>query len=73
MLTPPTVAPAPFHSRLAAPCLLVAVALDSFAEQSLAMTGQRGIDRVRNYPIGRMTFKLNYFEEVRVGVQGSCV
>ncbi|KXZ54149.1 hypothetical protein GPECTOR_5g248 [Gonium pectorale] len=35
-----------------------------FAEESALSTGQRGIDRVRGYPIGRMNVKLNYFEEV---------
>eukprot|EP00197_Chlamydomonas_leiostraca_P007871 CAMPEP_0202860940 /NCGR_PEP_ID=MMETSP1391-20130828/2496_1 /ASSEMBLY_ACC=CAM_ASM_000867 /TAXON_ID=1034604 /ORGANISM="Chlamydomonas leiostraca, Strain SAG 11-49" /LENGTH=750 /DNA_ID=CAMNT_0049540229 /DNA_START=40 /DNA_END=2292 /DNA_ORIENTATION=+ len=35
-----------------------------FAEESQVMTGQRGYDRVRQYPIGKMNIKLNYFEEV---------
>lgn len=35
-----------------------------FAEEAQLSTGQRGFDRVRQYPIGRMNVKLNYFEEV---------
>lgn len=38
--------------------------LDSFADESQLSTGQRGIDRVRGYQIGRLNVKLNYFEEV---------
>ncbi|KAG2453082.1 hypothetical protein HYH02_002414 [Chlamydomonas schloesseri] len=35
-----------------------------FADESQLSTGQRGIDRVRGYQIGRLNVKLNYFEEV---------
>ncbi|EFJ43283.1 hypothetical protein VOLCADRAFT_66117 [Volvox carteri f. nagariensis] len=36
----------------------------NFADESQLSTGQRGVDRVRGYPIGRLNVKLNYFEEV---------
>ncbi|GLC55928.1 hypothetical protein PLESTB_001045500 [Pleodorina starrii] len=35
-----------------------------FADESQMSTGQRGVDRVRGYPIGKLNVKLNYFEEV---------
>ncbi|GFR46632.1 hypothetical protein Agub_g8241 [Astrephomene gubernaculifera] len=35
-----------------------------YAEESQLMMGQRGVDRVRGYQIGRLNVKLNYFEEV---------
>ncbi|KAG2484889.1 hypothetical protein HYH03_016370 [Edaphochlamys debaryana] len=35
-----------------------------FADESQFSTGQRGIDRVRGYQIGKLNVKLNYFEEV---------
>lgn len=35
-----------------------------FADEAQLSTGQRGYDRARQYAIGRMNVKLNYFEEV---------
>jgi len=35
-----------------------------FAEESQISTGQRGHDRVRNYVVGKLNVRLNYFEEV---------
>ncbi|GLI62500.1 hypothetical protein VaNZ11_005155, partial [Volvox africanus] len=35
-----------------------------FADESQLSTGQRGVDRVRGYPIGKLNVKLSYFEEV---------
>ncbi len=45
-------------------CVCVCVMLCSFADESQITTGQRGFDRVRNTIIGKMNFKLQYFEEV---------
>ena len=36
-------------------------------------TGQRGFDRVRQYPIGKMKFSLNYFEEVGLMLGRTCM
>jgi hypothetical protein len=36
----------------------------SYADESQFMTGRRGLDRNRNTVIGKMDFKLQYFEEV---------
>ncbi len=51
---------------MAAPPLpaLPSLAPRSFADETQVSTGQRGVDRVRNYQIGRLNVKLNYFEEV---------
>ncbi|KAL6746882.1 oligosaccharyl transferase [Haematococcus lacustris] len=35
-----------------------------FADQSELITGQRGLDRVRQYVVGKTHFKLTHFEEV---------
>jgi dolichyl-diphosphooligosaccharide--protein glycosyltransferase len=36
----------------------------SFADESEVVTGQRGLDRVRNYVVGKLNVRLTYFEEV---------
>ena len=49
---------------LAIPSVLCCLSLRSFGEESELMTGQRGMDRVRNTVVGKLNFKLTYFEEV---------
>lgn len=36
----------------------------SFADESQLSSGQRGVDRVRGYQVGKLNVKLKYFEEV---------